>query len=132
MNNEQNTEPNLGPIHEVDNEANIDPVDHVKNTEEEEEPMQMERRGRLVHRFCYSALYMAGTSEVRPNVTPYDSDNATTWVILRADSYSFGMGGSRNLVEEEPTCMIYKGQFFPTKKDLKRLVGHFAIQQNFE
>ncbi|KAK2640589.1 hypothetical protein Ddye_028384 [Dipteronia dyeriana] len=28
--------------------------------------------------------------------------------------------------------MIYKGQFLPTKKDLKRLVGHFAMRQNFE
>ncbi|KAK2658603.1 hypothetical protein Ddye_005136 [Dipteronia dyeriana] len=28
--------------------------------------------------------------------------------------------------------MIYKGQFFATKKDLKRLVGHFAMRQNFE
>ncbi|KAK2652451.1 hypothetical protein Ddye_012307 [Dipteronia dyeriana] len=42
------------------------------------------------------------------------------------------MGGSRNLVEDEPTSMIYKGQFFPTKKDLKRLAGHFAIRHNFE
>ncbi|KAK2658801.1 hypothetical protein Ddye_005334 [Dipteronia dyeriana] len=42
------------------------------------------------------------------------------------------MGGSRNLVEDEPTSMIYKGQFFPTKKDLKRLAGHFAMRQNFE
>ncbi|KAK2641111.1 hypothetical protein Ddye_022874 [Dipteronia dyeriana] len=42
------------------------------------------------------------------------------------------MGGSRNLVEDEPTSMIYKGQFFPTKQDLKRLIVHFAIWQNFE
>ncbi|KAK2656073.1 hypothetical protein Ddye_009125 [Dipteronia dyeriana] len=42
------------------------------------------------------------------------------------------MGGSRNLVEEEPTSMIYKCQIFPTKKDFKRLVDHFAMQQNFE
>ncbi|KAK2647864.1 hypothetical protein Ddye_015353 [Dipteronia dyeriana] len=42
------------------------------------------------------------------------------------------MGGSRNLVEDEPTSMIYKGQFFPTKKDLKRLVDHFTMWQNFE
>ncbi|KAK3204816.1 hypothetical protein Dsin_018862 [Dipteronia sinensis] len=28
--------------------------------------------------------------------------------------------------------MIYKGQFFPTKKDLKRLVGLFAMRRNFE
>ncbi|KAK2653581.1 hypothetical protein Ddye_013437 [Dipteronia dyeriana] len=42
------------------------------------------------------------------------------------------MSGSRNSVEEEPTSMIYKGQFFPTKKDLKRPVGHSAMRQNFE
>ncbi|KAK2649821.1 hypothetical protein Ddye_017310 [Dipteronia dyeriana] len=42
------------------------------------------------------------------------------------------MGGSRNLVEDEHTSMVYKGHFFPTKKDLKRLVGHFAMRQNFE
>ncbi|KAK2647906.1 hypothetical protein Ddye_015395 [Dipteronia dyeriana] len=54
------------------------------------------------------------------------------WVIPGAESYSFGMGGSRNWVEDEPTSMIYKGQFFPTKKDLKRLAGHFTIRYNFE
>ncbi|KAK2657072.1 hypothetical protein Ddye_010124 [Dipteronia dyeriana] len=64
----QNTEPNLEPIHEVDNEVNIDPVDHVLNTEEEEEPFQMERCGRRVHRFCCSAPEMAETSEVRSNM----------------------------------------------------------------
>ncbi|KAK2639424.1 hypothetical protein Ddye_027219 [Dipteronia dyeriana] len=42
------------------------------------------------------------------------------------------MGGSRNLVEDEPTNMIYKGQFFHSKKDLKKLVGHFALRHNFE
>ncbi|KAK2649372.1 hypothetical protein Ddye_016861 [Dipteronia dyeriana] len=42
------------------------------------------------------------------------------------------MGVSRNLVEDEPTSMIYKGQFFPSKKDLKRLVGHFALRHNFK
>ncbi|KAK2637390.1 hypothetical protein Ddye_032182 [Dipteronia dyeriana] len=68
----------------------------------------MERRARHVQRFNCSALEMVGTSEVRPNVTPYDSNNATTWVIPRADSYSFGMGGIWNLVDEEPTSMIYK------------------------
>ncbi|KAK2652223.1 hypothetical protein Ddye_012079 [Dipteronia dyeriana] len=38
----------------------------------------------------------------------------------------------RNLIEDEPTSMIYKGQFFPSKKDLKRLVGHFTMRHNFE
>ncbi|KAK3198470.1 hypothetical protein Dsin_021885 [Dipteronia sinensis] len=44
----------------------------------------------------------------------------------------FGIGRSTTLVAEEPTSMIYKGQFFPTKKDLKRLVGLFAMRRNFE
>ncbi|KAK3193536.1 hypothetical protein Dsin_024846 [Dipteronia sinensis] len=75
---------------------------------------------------------MPGTSEVRHNVSAYDSDNATTWVIPGADSYSFGIGRSSTMVVEEPTSMTYKGQFFPTKKDLKKLVGLFAMRQNFE
>ncbi|KAK3220212.1 hypothetical protein Dsin_014182 [Dipteronia sinensis] len=69
---------------------------------------------------------MSGTSEVRHNVSADDSDNATMWVIPGADSYSFGIGRSSTLVAEENTSMIYKGQFFPTKKDLKRLVGFFC------
>ncbi|KAK2652404.1 hypothetical protein Ddye_012260 [Dipteronia dyeriana] len=52
------------------------------------------------------------------------------WVILETESYSFGIGGSRIL--DEHTCMIYKGKFFPTKKDLKRLVGNFVMRHNFE
>ncbi|KAK2648861.1 hypothetical protein Ddye_016350 [Dipteronia dyeriana] len=64
----------------------------------------MDRRGRSVHR----SPDMAGNSEVRPNVTPYYSDNATTWVIPGSDSYSFGMGGSMNFVEKKPISMIYK------------------------
>ncbi|KAK3229869.1 hypothetical protein Dsin_001750 [Dipteronia sinensis] len=75
---------------------------------------------------------MPGTFEVRHNVSVDDSDNATMWVILGADSYSFGTGRSSTLVAEETRIMIYKGQFFPTKKDLKRLVGLFAMRQNFE
>ncbi|KAK2663037.1 hypothetical protein Ddye_001611 [Dipteronia dyeriana] len=42
------------------------------------------------------------------------------------------MVGSKNLVEDEPTSIIYKEQFFLMKKDLKRLVSHFAMRQNFE
>ncbi|KAK3221391.1 hypothetical protein Dsin_008416 [Dipteronia sinensis] len=75
---------------------------------------------------------MPSTSEVRHNVSADDSDNTTTWVIPGADSYSFGIGRTRTLVAEEPTSMIYKGQFFPTKKDLKRLVDLFTIRQNFK
>ncbi|KAK2633791.1 hypothetical protein Ddye_028583 [Dipteronia dyeriana] len=79
-----------------------------------------------------SAVDIAGTSKVRSDVTSADSENVRTLVILGAESYSFGMGGSRNWVEDEPTSMIYKGQFFPTKKDLKRLAGHFTMRHNFE
>ncbi|KAK2642577.1 hypothetical protein Ddye_024340 [Dipteronia dyeriana] len=105
MYNERNNESNVGPIHEEDEEPNLHPVDNVVNNEEDEKPFEMERP---------------------------DFENAITWVIPGAESYSFGMGGRRNLVEDEPTSMIYKGQFFPTKKDLKRLAGHFAMRHNFE
>ncbi|KAK2640291.1 hypothetical protein Ddye_028086 [Dipteronia dyeriana] len=105
-------------------------VDNVGNNEDNEELVQMERPARRLQRFSSNAPDIAGTSEVHANVTPDDSDNALMWVIPGAKSYSFGIGGSRNL--DEPTCMIYKGQFFPTKKDLKRLVEHFAMQHNFE
>ncbi|KAI9187082.1 hypothetical protein LWI28_024199 [Acer negundo] len=70
---------------------------------------------------------MPGPSEVRYNVTEF-----ATWVIPGADSYSFGIDTTRTLVTPEPRTMIYKGQFFPSKKDLKRLVGHFAMHHNFE
>ncbi|KAK2655129.1 hypothetical protein Ddye_008181, partial [Dipteronia dyeriana] len=131
MNNDRNNGPNVGLIHEVDNEVNLLLVDNIKNNEEDEEPIQIERRrARRLHRYSYSATDIAGISEVGPNVIAADSDNATMWVIPGAESYSFGMGGSRNL--DEPTCMICKGQFFPTKMDLKRLVGHFTMRHNFE
>ncbi|KAK2655183.1 hypothetical protein Ddye_008235 [Dipteronia dyeriana] len=132
INNEQITAPNVRLIHEVDNEGNFNSVEIVKDNEDDEEPVQTESRVRHVHRFSSSAPDIAGTSEVWANATPNDSDNATTWVILGAKLCSSGMGGSKNLVEDEPTSMIYKGQFFPSKKDLKRLLGHFAMRQNFE
>ncbi|KAK3230341.1 hypothetical protein Dsin_002222 [Dipteronia sinensis] len=130
MYNEQNTEPNLGPNQKVDNEANIDQIDHVENSDEER--VQIQRRGRRVQGVNCTGADMSGTFEVRHNISADDSDNTTTWGIPGADSYSFGIGRSRTLVAEEPTRMIYKGQFFLTKKDLKRLVGHFSIRQNFE
>ncbi|KAK3221863.1 hypothetical protein Dsin_008888 [Dipteronia sinensis] len=112
---------------EVDNEANIDLVDHVENSDEE--PVQIQRP---IQGVSCTGADMPGTSEVRHNVSANDSYNTTTWVITKADSYSFVIGISRTLVAEEPTSMIYKGQFFPTKKDLKRLVGLFAMRQNFK
>ncbi|KAK3194252.1 hypothetical protein Dsin_025562 [Dipteronia sinensis] len=128
--NELNTEPNVRPNEEVDNEANILPVDHVENIDKE--PAQIQRRGRHIQGVSYTAGDMPGTSEVCHNVSADDSDNATMWVIPGADSYSFGTGRSNTLVAEETIIMIYKGQFFPTKKDLKRLVDLFAMRQNFE
>ncbi|KAK3228405.1 hypothetical protein Dsin_000286 [Dipteronia sinensis] len=130
MYNEQNTEPNLGQNQKVDNEANIDLVDHVENTDEDH--IQIQRCRRCVEGVSCTGADMPSTSKVRHNVYADDSDNTTTWVIPGADSYLFGIGRSTTLVAEEPTSMIYKGQFFPTKKDLKRLVGIFAMRRNFE
>ncbi|KAK2653290.1 hypothetical protein Ddye_013146 [Dipteronia dyeriana] len=132
INNEQNSEPNVRPTQQMDDEENLHSVDNVANNEEEKMAVEPERRATRVQIFTYSAAVVAGTSEVRPNLTTCDSDNVKTWVIPGAQSYSFGISGSVNSVQEEPTSMIYKGQIFPTKKDLKRLVRHFAIRQNFE
>ncbi|KAK2642417.1 hypothetical protein Ddye_024180 [Dipteronia dyeriana] len=132
INNEQNSEPNVEPTQQMDDEENLHSVDNVANNGEEEEAVESERRATRVQRFRCSAIDIARTSEVRSNLTPFDSNNVRTWVIPGAQSYSFAIGGSRNSVQEEPTSMIYNGQFFPTKKDLKRLVGHFAMWQNFE
>ncbi|KAK0581800.1 hypothetical protein LWI29_018167 [Acer saccharum] len=106
----------------------IPQVDDFQNVDEKPEPEEIQRRGRRVQRVSYTATDMPGTSEVRCNVTPSDSDNATTWVIPGADSYSFGVGTSSILAVQEPRTMIYKGQFFSSKKDLKRLVGHFTMR----
>ncbi|KAK0603552.1 hypothetical protein LWI29_006194 [Acer saccharum] len=116
--------------HEVDNEANNVQVDNLENMDEE--PAQIQRHGRRVQGVSCSAPDMPGTSEVRHNITASDSDKTTTWVILGVDSYSFGIDRSSTLVVQELRTMIYKGHFFMSQKDLKRLVGHFAIQQNFE
>ncbi|KAK2654767.1 hypothetical protein Ddye_014623 [Dipteronia dyeriana] len=85
MNNEWNNEPNFGPIHEVANEANLHPVNNVVNNEEDEEPVQIERNARRVHRCSSSTVDIARTSEVRPNVTEADSDNAITWKVKRSN-----------------------------------------------
>ena len=103
-------------------------VDDLQNVDEE--PAEIQTRGRHVQ--GVNSPDMPGTSDVRHNVTTFDSDNTTTWVIPGADSYSFGVGASSTLAAQEPRTMIYKGQFFPTKKDLKRLVGDFAMRLNFE
>ena len=137
QNNEQNNEQDNQqyneqynhPNHDAEYETNNEHVDDFQNLDEEADPEEIQRRGRRVHRVSCTATDIPGTSEVRCNVTQPDSDNATTWVIPGADSYSFGVGTSNNL---EPRTMIYKGQYFPSKKDLKRLVGDFAMRQNFE
>ncbi|KAK4844766.1 hypothetical protein QYF36_024189 [Acer negundo] len=128
--NEQNNEQNNDLNHEVDNEANNEHVDDLENVNAE--PTQIQTRRRRVQGVSCTALDMPRTSEVRHNVTTSDSDNATTWVIPGADSYSFGIGRSSTLAAQEPTSMIYKVQFFPSKKDLKRLVGFFSMRENFE
>ncbi|KAK0593645.1 hypothetical protein LWI29_030602 [Acer saccharum] len=92
----------------------------------------MQTCGRRVQGVSGTAPDMPGTSEVRYNVTTSDSVNAITWVISGADSYSFGTGRISTLAAPEPTTMIYKGQFFRSKKDLKRLVGDFTMRRNFE
>ncbi|KAI9185427.1 hypothetical protein LWI28_007152 [Acer negundo] len=127
--NEQYNEQNNYPNPEVDNEANNeqvnDRVDDLQNVDED--PAQIETRGRHVQGVSCTPLDMPGPSEVRYNVTA-----SATWVIPGADSYSFGIDTTSTLATPEPRTMIYKGQFFPSKKDLKRLVGHFAMHHNFE
>ncbi|KAI9199956.1 hypothetical protein LWI28_000826 [Acer negundo] len=127
---EQYNEMNNYPNHEVDNEANNEQVDDLENVDEER--TQIQTQGRHVQVVSCIVPNMPGTSEVRHNITVSDSDNMITWVIPGADSYSFGIGRSSTLATQEPTCMIYKGQFFPSKKDLKRLVGLFSMRENFE
>ncbi|KAK2656450.1 hypothetical protein Ddye_009502 [Dipteronia dyeriana] len=53
-------------------------VSHRNEEEEDEEPIQTERHARRVHICSSSVVGIAGTSEVRPNITEADSDNAIT------------------------------------------------------
>ncbi|KAK2634777.1 hypothetical protein Ddye_029569 [Dipteronia dyeriana] len=71
-------------------EPNLHLVDNVANNKEDEEPFETKRRARRVHRCSSTTVDIVGTYEVRPNVTPADSENATMWVIPGAESYSFG------------------------------------------
>ncbi|KAI9195630.1 hypothetical protein LWI28_016769 [Acer negundo] len=127
--NEQYNEENNYPNPEVDNEANNeqvnDRVDDLQNMDED--PAQIETRGRHVQGVSCTLLDMPGPSEVRYNVTA-----SAALVIPGADSYSFDIDTTSTLATIEPRTMIYKGQFFSSKKDLKRLVGHFAMYHNFE
>ncbi|KAI9156901.1 hypothetical protein LWI28_013811 [Acer negundo] len=127
---EQYNEMNNYPNHEVDNEANNEHVDDLEYMDEER--TQIQTQGRHVQGVSCTVPNIPGTSEVRHNITVSNSDNTITWVIPGADSYSFGIGRSSILATQEPTCMICKGQFFPSKKDLKRLVGLFSMRENFE
>ena len=79
----------------MDNEANNVQVDDLENVDED--PAQIQRRGRHVEGVSCSAPDMPGTSEVRHHVIASDSDNARTWVIPGADSYSFGITRSSTL-----------------------------------
>ncbi|KAK3189507.1 hypothetical protein Dsin_029068 [Dipteronia sinensis] len=80
---EQNTEPNIEQNndlnHEVDDVVNNDQVDDLEIVDEE--PVQIQTRGRRVQGVSFTIPDMSGTSEVRHNVTASDSDNATTLVI---------------------------------------------------
>ena len=58
------------------------------------------------------------------------SNNTITWVIPGSESFSFG--DMSTMGPRTPNTMIYKGQFFPRKKDLKRLVGIHALRENYE
>ncbi|KAK2655177.1 hypothetical protein Ddye_008229 [Dipteronia dyeriana] len=93
----------------MDDEETLYPVDNVANNEEEEEAIELERRATRVQIFTCSAVDVAETSDVRPNLTTFDSSNVRIWVIPEAQSYSFGIGGSKNAVQEEHISMIYKG-----------------------
>ncbi|KAK2658894.1 hypothetical protein Ddye_005427 [Dipteronia dyeriana] len=88
INNEQ--KPNIGPTQQMDDEENLHPVDTVANNEEEGEVFKPKRHATRVQRFTCSATDIAGTFEVRPNLTTFDSDNVRTWVIPAAQSYLFG------------------------------------------
>ncbi|KAK2653346.1 hypothetical protein Ddye_013202 [Dipteronia dyeriana] len=92
INNEQNNEPNIGPTQQMVDEENLHPIDNVANNEKEKEAVEPETRTTRVQRFSFSASDIAGTSEVRPNLTPFDFDNVRTWVIPGAQSYSFADG----------------------------------------
>ncbi|KAK2642037.1 hypothetical protein Ddye_023800 [Dipteronia dyeriana] len=74
---------------------------------EDEEPFETERCVRRVHRCSSTALDIAGISEVQPNKTTADSENATRWVIPGVESNSFGMGGSRNLCDENGKFLYF-------------------------
>ncbi|KAI9201176.1 hypothetical protein LWI28_019594 [Acer negundo] len=127
---EQYNELNNYANHEVDNEANNEQVDDLENVDEES--TQIQTQGRHVQGVSCTVPNMPETSEVRHNITVSNSNNTITRVIPGAYSYLFGISRSSTLTTQEPTNMIYKGQFFPSKKDLKRLVGLFSMQENFE
>ncbi|KAI9178573.1 hypothetical protein LWI28_028048 [Acer negundo] len=90
----------------MDNDANNEQVDDMQNVDEE--PEQIQPHGRRVQGVSYTAPDMAGTSEVRYNITASDSDNVTTWIVPGADAYSFGTCTSNTFAAQEPRTMIYK------------------------
>ncbi|KAK3221797.1 hypothetical protein Dsin_008822 [Dipteronia sinensis] len=81
-----------------------------------------------------SSLEVLGTSDVPENVNLSASDNSTTWVIPVSYSYLFGEVNN-TMGSREPNTMIYKGQYFLRKKDLKRAVrrneGTYFQDRNF-
>ncbi|KAK4851991.1 hypothetical protein QYF36_020100 [Acer negundo] len=74
----------------------------------------------------------ANNEQVNDRVDDLQNVDEDPAQIETRDSYSFAIDTTSTLATPEPRTMIYKGQFFPSKKDLKRLVGHFAMHHNFE
>ncbi|KAK3230889.1 hypothetical protein Dsin_002770 [Dipteronia sinensis] len=65
------------------------------------------------------------------NVNTEKVNDMTEWTIPRSESYSFG-DAMTTMASNSSNTLIFKGQFFPRKKDLKRLAGLHALRQNFE
>ena len=65
------------------------------------------------------------------NVNTKNVNDMTEWTILGSKSYSFG-DVTTTMASTSSNTLIFKGQFFPRKKDLKRLAGLYSLRQNFE
>ena len=65
------------------------------------------------------------------NVNTENVNDMKEWTISRSESYSFG-DTTTTMASTSSNTPIFKGQFFPRKKDLKRLAGLYSLRQNFE
>ena len=103
---------------EANVEPNIEPnYDHVGDHENVVESIQRQTEGKHVQgdHPRGSASDMPGTSVVPKNLKLSTFDNPLTWVIPRSKAYSFGQVNN-TMRSREPNTMIYKSQFFHTKK----------------